>query len=538
MLKRLLSLFLIFLIIVLPFSITSHASSVEPIGWILELLQMAYSIESKRADVAEMSPDEFYEFMVNDNSFDTLLWKALVDTMAGPFSFTIDNAVDDMKEAKYNAGKVHKDELAKIYEQATKINTANLRFYSFEDLGLSSYSEIKSTITYIGYNCIPHMGKEYDENLLDGTYTRADDDSYIQYYNGSMAFPVIWVPSNCVLYQNGVALPTMAWIIPLGYNACIVVGEDKHTLQVFTTNSGESIYDLRIGFKYDSSINWYPWVHEDGKGFGMVNTGEKYSGWAVADLLSKMVGYCISTGNDNAGQLTPPTDVPYDDDGYVYVCVPEDHSDIIYLSPTTYNEYIDNGTIIENDYVSNVTDETINNITNNITNIYEGSSYDDTNLLNKLEGWFSELYKKIDKLADSLEPSNVINNVYNTYINPPPVYETFSDCFYDNVPAAAEAKHLFNDLCSVTETDLDIDTDVPSDGTVTDETLELSYKIAFYNPFSETKKTDEYEIINFDWYAPYREDIRNLLKISAYVMGFCAILSAIKSVFGIHGGGE
>lgn len=526
--------------LVIPFSLTVSASSAEPIGWILEALQAIDYINNLNEDVRNMTGDEYYDFITEQDSFDSAAWLALISTLGQPAAFEIMENADNMHAAKYNAVKVQEDSIRNIYNQATKINTANLRYFSFDDLGLSTYQDISCSITYTGYSCLPDVGTAWNKNNLDGKFTlnTGSFGSAVRLYNGSsMAFPVIYVPANTSFYQNGVLLPNInaTWWVPLGSDTLIQILGSSF-IQPYTI-SGDTLNDLTFGF-YNSGRKENLSIYKNGVEVGQINT-DSYPGWEVADLLSKMVGYCITTdGDSNAGVIAPPADIPYDDDGYVYICIPEDKSDVVYLSPTTYNEYINNGTIIEGDYVSNVTDETVNNITNNITNIYEGSSYDDTNLLNKLEGWFSELYKKIDKLADSLEPSNVINNVYNTYINPPPVYETFSDCFYDNVPAAAEAKQLFNDLCSVTETDLDIDTDVPSDGTVTDETLDLSYKIAFYNPFSETKKTDEYEIINFDWYAPYREDIRNLLKISAYVMGFCAILSAIKSVFGVHGGGD
>ena len=48
------------------------------------------------------------------------------------------------------------------------------------------------------------------------------------------------------------------------------------------------------------------------------------------------------------------------------------------------------------------------------------------------------------------------------------------------------------------------------------------------------------DVIDLSWYYPYRERIRNLLKIPCYIMGLGAIWIAIKSIFGIHtaGGSE
>lgn len=509
MIKRVLALTLVVLMLVIPFILTVSASSADPIGWILEALQAIDYINNLNEDVRNMSGDEYYDFITEQDSFDSAAWLALVSTLGQPVAFEITENFDNMHAAKYNAVKVQEDSIRNIYNQATKINTANLRYFSFDDLGLSTYQDISCSITYTGYNCLPDLGTAWNKNNLDGNFTlnTGNFGSAVRLYNGSsMAFPVIYVPANTSFYQNGVLLPNTnsTWWVPLGSDTLIQI-LDGSFIQPYTI-SGDSLNDLTFGF-YNSVRKENLSIYKNGVEVGQINT-DSYSGWEVADLLSKMVGYCITTdGDSNAGVIAPPADIPYDDDGYVYVCIPEDKSDVVYLSPTTYNEYINNGSIVEGDYVSNVTDETVNNITNNITNIYEGSNYDDTNLLNKLEGWFTSVLTKLDEIKNSIGDT-VINNIYNTYIDVDPVYVNFSDCFYDNVPAAAEAKQLFNDLCALTDTDLD--TDVPTEGgTVTGDTLDLSFNVTFYNPFTDSN-TDKYQIINFDWYAPYRLDIRNL----------------------------
>lgn len=506
--------------LVIPFSLTVSASSAEPIGFILEALQGIFYVNTLNESVRDMTPDEFYNFMVESDSFDANAWRALVANLSGPVCLTVCEELENMKSAKYNAVKVSEDQLQSIYDQATKIKTQNIRTFSFDDIGLTTATDFQSTLIYSGYNCIPCLGSSSTpfktlSNNLDGKFTVGTgvSDTSVLYYNGStMAFPVFYVSADALLFQNGVALPSSNWYVPIGSDKLIAIPASSF-LQAYTT-VGETETDLTFGFYITSRQESCP-IYKNGEIVGYVNTDE-YPGWEVADLLSKMVGYCF-----NPEPISIPTDIPYDDDGNVYVCIPEDKSDVVYLSPTTYNEYINNGTIIEGDYVSNVTDETVNNI------------YDDTNLLNKLEGWFDDLS---DKLSDIKTKLNLIllsitfDNIIDT-VGDFLGYDDFDKDKFDlewktlvqsKLPILYKIEDLLTEL-GKTSSPLVIEGENPMNwllGSVPDEERQSNF------------------VINVAWFTdleykdlPLRGYIRQGLSILVYIAFFASMVRSTDSIF-------
>lgn len=531
MIKRVLALTLVVLTLVIPFILTVSASSADPIGWILEALQAIDYINNLNEDVRNMSGDEYYDFITEQDSFDSAAWLALISTLGQPVAFEITENFDNMHAAKYNAVKVQEDSIRNIYNQATKINTANLRYFSFDDLGLSSHNSFDNSITYTGYNCLPNIGNTFNgitAKNFDGQFTKVGSTNTIEFYNGSsMAFPVFYVPDNVTMYQSGIALPDCSWYIPLGSKQLLRVSSDYSNISPYTY-SGDTLTDLTLGF-YTTFRNELCLIYQDGVNVGTTNTDE-YPGWEVADLLSKMVGYCITTdGDSNAGVIAPPADIPYDDDGYVYVCIPEDKSDVVYLSPTTYNEYINNGSIVEGDYVSNVTDETVNNITNNITNIYEGSSYDDTNLLNKLGDWFGDIKSKLNTIIgllvlDDLDIPDKIGDILGVDddFSIDDIELDFKSLIQAKLPILAHAAELVRSLQD-TNNPIVIEAENPMNwllGTV-----------------SDADRLDNF-VVNVSWYDTVeykgrsgREYVRDGLSIIMYILAFVAIYRKTDSIF-------
>lgn len=551
---KILSILLCILLILIPFTLTASASeatdAVDTGIWIIDYIYDCYTSSNRLSD---MDTEDFREYVfsgeyLKDNS-------SIIRSLPSVATVELKSSLKGMQDSYYASMKLNKEQLRQLQNfgnAAVSGYGKTVNYSSFNDLNLQTYGGVRTNgiITQGSGGPVFYMDSNFDWSRCKQFYYFQTLNNDISVFSGSSnAFPIIYVPKDASLYQNGNKLPSDYVYVPIGNNELLRVSYYWTGLQNFpymtcgfTSSDSLDSVEVRFAFGNLSSSGLFSSscmssadmsIYRDGLAVGYIGDGT-YTAAGIVDRLEKMVGTRINyDGKPTIEPFELPSDIPYDDNDEVVVCVPMgdgNSGEVVYLSPTEYNNYINNGDIIQNDNrVSDFHDEqtiqNISNVVNNITNNY-GGSYDDTNLLNKLENWFGDVNKNLKKIVDRLD--TLIDTVDS--LSNEPLYTDFSECFYDNVPAAADFKKLFKDLDDATKS---ID---PNNGEASENSEKISYSIPFYNPFS--RESINVEVINFDWYEPYRENIRNLFGVLAYVLGAFGIWSSIKSVFGIHAGGD
>lgn len=560
---KILSVAIAVLLIVVPFSLTASASGVEDA--ILFGLEIIHDwVNDKCDDVSDMSGDDFANWYLSD-SLDTTLFK-LAGLMT-PFAINCPAdiyATNALKSGQYQVATVNKDMLNNLKDSANAFLSdyaKNIRYSTLADFNLQYYGDVVTNgmiilgsggpIFYLGSSYLSSVAKQ---KINQWYYRQSNSNSDLVLFNGnSLGFPVIYCPSNAALYQNNVLLPKNSYYVPISSSEIICVEGNYSYLSSFFT-SGDTLDSVTFEFVFGNlSSDGSPAValrkpgckiYKDGVVVG--NVGDStYTGATVCDLLEKYVGMHINVdGSPSYTPVTLPDDIPYDDSGNVVVCVPAGNGgDIVYLSPTEYNSYVDNGDIVVND--NSITDYYSDDTVNNVTNIYNnyttnnyGSSYDDTNLINKLSGWFGDVnnnLKKIIKLLGDDEPVE-------------PCYDNFSDCFLTAFPIIGQVKSISQTFYSACTTQT-----APSSTSMT-FTLFSSGSSGESSSDGSTGKLPEgsgnvfdnmsYDIsianlhdleftIDFDWYEPYRLTIRNFLSYIALAVYLAGLWKSLKSLLGV-----
>ena len=420
--------------------------------------------------------------------------------------------LDDAVDARYIAATVDSQIVNEIYNQSNSFAGNDYRFYSLSELHLTTGDTvIYDKITVTGSIPVTNAGSEWIQSISSkkfgdaGYYsvTRVDDASILCYPGGVLP-PLIYVPPYGKLYQDGVLLPPNYIYVVLGDNELLQSNPGYYNYAAYYTGGDDSANDIIFGISRgvidNDTHNYVPSVrgercniYSSGLVVGQINDAG-YLGWSMVDLFVKMCGFVISDGY-TPPSITPPTDIPYDDDDNVVVMVPIDEpGEPVYMSPTEYNNYINNGDIYNTDDHSNnvVSNDTINNIINNY------NTYDDSKILNKLDiiiDYLDKIYRRLDSI-----------------VNPPPSYDNFVD-ITAQVPLIGEVRQLIIDLQAVFR--------LPSDV-----------------PHIDFELFGVSESIRFDWYLPYQGRIKNLLKGFAYLCGVVSCWLALKSSFGVTRGGE
>ncbi len=434
--------------------------------------------------------------------------------------------LNDAVDARYIAATVDSQIVNEIYNQSNSFAGNDYRFYSLSELHLTTGDTvIYDKITVTGSIPVTNAGSEWIQSISSkkfgdaGYYsvTRVDDAS-ILCYPGGLLPPLIYVPPYGKLYQDGVLLPSNYIYVVLGDNELLQSDPGYYNYAAYYTGgddvTNDIIFGLSRGVIDNDTHNYVPSVrgercniYSSGLVVGQINDAG-YLGWSMVDLFVKMCGFVISDGY-TPPSITPPTDIPYDDDDNVVVMVPIDEpGEPVYMSPTEYNNYINNGDIYNTDDHSNnvVSNDTINNI----TNIY--NTYDDSKILNKLD----IIIDKLDKIYNTIKSWKLpkLSKVE-------PEYDNFSDCIIDNVPIAKD----INDLVEAMHT------------SEAKSGFEQENKSIAGSSSHQEKSIYDGLGVDVSWYEPYRNDIRDLLKLFCYALGIGGIWSAVRSVFGIHSSG-
>lgn len=518
-------------------------------------------------DVSNMSGDEFYAwYNSEDPTYQASLYRWLNRYVSAEpkygggrlpvFGVTIPTESEvSMDKAHYNAAFIDKSFLDYIDGEVTTTYKNGIRYTSLDDIHITtndivSTSNIDVVVRSISEpEVVTNMGSKWSNTTpydvyYDFSRAKAATDRVSIYVGGDLP-PFIYIPPDCTVYQNGVALASNNFYIVLGDNELYYSGityfpngligfhyyntTDSTDTLIFETshlkidnNSNNLTYGMAISERRSGS----GYIYSDGAQLAQINRSP-YEGWVMVDKICNLCGYYLDINGSISDTTALPDYVPYDPYNVVVVLVPDDGGDVYYMNPTDYTNYVNNGQIIEGDYVNRYNTTTNNDIVSNyndyVTNINNGSgsgtgsSYDDSNVISRLDNiiaWLRRIYNKID-LAGKTQ---VINEVFSS----DPCYVEFSDCFTDHISLFSDVENLMSDLDVQTE----------SDGVA--EIMEFGGVSTTQNSTDSIKSAYSGLSVNVSWYAPYRVRVRNLLKIPCWILGIIAIWSALKSVFGIH----
>lgn len=553
------SVILCFVLVFIPFSITASAvSSIDDVLFFVDYLYNSFI--SSNSSVTDFDREDFRNYVYGSDWISDNILAILFNPVGMAVAA---NKIDKLKDSDYQCSKLNKDQLRQLQNAGNAAvsgygKTAN--YTSFADLNLQTYGGVETNGIIVQGSGGPvfYTGSDFDDKKIKQFYyfQNPDTQDICVYPGSSNSFPVIYVPKSNSLYHNGEKLPSDYIYAPLGNGELLRISYYWTGLSNFpymgcsfkNSDSLDSV-SLRFSFGNMSSsglFNAYCWsatnmcIYKDGINAGYIGDGH-YTAAGVVDRLEKMVGTRINyDGKPTIEPFELPSDIPYDDNDEVVVCVPMGDGNsgkVVYLSPTEYNNYINNGDLIQNDNrVSDYHDEqTINNISNvvnNITNNYSGS-YDDTNLLNKLEKWFSDISNKLDEIKEKV--SSKLSQTDPYYFpdefkdivsgDDPSFSADFDELINAKIPLVNEVKSILRRL---QEQDRPLVIDGPNPAVALLEPLGVDV--------SEMKKTFS---VDFSWYDKYiagdldiipRIFIRNGLKYVAYAIGLAHLYYKTRSL--------
>lgn len=535
---KILSVFIAVLLIVLPFISTASANTVDDALWFL--LEWTVNNASYVFD-DDKSAQDIVDYASTPSGAAFIALATAMGSGVGNLNNPVvgldgnvykRNPVRVMTDVAGNIGaaKAGEYQVARVSQDFVNRATAALngmcgiseiRNLSLSDLGLTTYGNVQSGWGYYesvnvngsNYPCLQYNNStSYLKFIQDGVRENTLDKTTVYVFNGDGNYPpVIHAPSGNLIYQDGIALPGGTYIV-LNGSELYSVGSGSHIILKYW--SGSTVDDIKV------MVNTYDHDHWS----GLYRNGQLYypaggyddviTGYDLLDKLVKSVGIILDVGDYTVPDtFTAPDITPFaDDNGYVICLCPCDNpGQVVYMSDDTYNNYVNDGTIVNDNSITNniVDDETIENFSTIINNYNTNvtSSYDDSNLISKLSGWFGDVNNNLRNIVDRLD--TLIDTVDN--FSKEPVYANFSDCLFKNVPAMNQIQTSFKEL----QTD-DFD------------------PLNFTFNFSAFGINDYTFFIDFSWYEPYRVRVREILKIGAYIIGIGAWWRAFCSVFGIH----
>lgn len=419
--KRFFCVILCVVIVVCPLCITASAD--PAIDFVIFLTELAFDwYNDTSSEVEKMSGNEFTNWLTSSDDPDSWIWWAINvwmanNTLNNPISTPWGNygggvnypvSFDDVSEAVdgvYNTAELSREMLENSIN-ALK-SDYGMRYFDISDLGLTTSNSIDtSRITLVGdssYGIVATVDdsrhNSWMANMGDNYFHYSLVDRYhfdsILLFNGAVnAPPLLFVPGGFELYQNGVLLPDNSFYIPISSTELLRCGTPADNFSFFYCpeefNTG---HPDEFGIIRDGTWESDSWIYNNGSVVGHTNISP-YDCFSMVDIINKMCGYIVSVDDtlspDNVFKL--PDDIPYDDDDNVIVAVPQGGGDVVYLNPSTFNNYIDNGNItnLEN-YDYSVNGDTINEYITNNQNSDSDSSFDDSKIVSLLESIKSKI---------------------------------------------------------------------------------------------------------------------------------------------------
>lgn len=527
--------------------IKSYAD-ITPIEFVIDFMVNAIEDFGEKATnkIEGMTGDEFYEWWSDRTDFDSNGVKALIyaaSTHLTPYGAQINGAQLEnfglMNGAKLNVAKVKQEWLDDI--AALVSNGGVVDNIEANDYGLTSGSLVQ-TLNLPVYGT-PMREYEGESNYYSyGCYVTplglSNDTVYVCHCAGMP--PLLKVGSSASCYHYGVQLPSGFYML--------VDDETLIPAPFSNLNDYPGLITRGCCLTYRTTPNtifengtWYAISENAAK---MANSEYYYFNRAGSAVSNKIVrGVLTSNGNSTdslsdyhnaslrigaimemngkAPDITPPANIPYDNNGDVYMIYNTDTGDTVYMSTNDYDTYVNNGTIVEGDYNQTLNDTTINNITNllNPDNDTDTDSSSGGNVnLSLIEGLLRDIKSLLVQIKEKINIDDKIPILDGTF-GSEPVYEEFSDCITDNVPLIADVVDVVESLSTDIEDNgiTEIGTHTAPDGAVGVQSI--------YDGFT----------INLTWYAPYRTRIRDVFRIIFYGFGLICCFAYVKSCFGVGG---
>lgn len=530
LLKRVLCIMLCIIILCCGFCLTAYADTADIIEFITSFLVDSVSAYK---DVAA-DPDALLDYYNTPEGVVSLygLCNVLTDGVH-PYNDLayryVSSKLDDATERRYMVAELDKSQVEKMYNALNDYwfeDSAEIRSIGLGDTNLT-YSNLTTIHGAFGYTGITGGSGVAVEVNSSGEYMYFnsgdivhDTPNTIWVYNGSPYYPpIIFFAEDGLVSQAGTPLDRGYYYVLSGTELLSVGGWNclEGNMSVYCQVRDSHVVEFGTW-----RSRWQPsYVWSNGQ--CLTYGDDDDDDLSYKDVYNKFVssiGLHLATDDKlDSCLITPPADIPYDDDDKTVMMLPIDEpGEPVYMSPTVYNNYVTNGDIYNTDDHSNnvVSGDTVTNITNNYNNYItnnNGSSdggYDDTNLLGKLD----VIINKLDQIYNAVKNIDLIDyDRIDQIVNPPPSYDNFGD-ITAQVPLIGEVRQLITDFQAVLIT--------PA-ATVPKIDFEL---------FGVT------ESIKFDWYKPYQGKIKSLLKAFAYLCGVISCWLSLKSAFGVTRGGE
>ena len=549
--KNFFCIFLIISILLLPFcSLPASALGVEDaleyfLGWFIDTsCDISDGTNGVGTDLINWynSPEgQIYLTYLQTNPF----FKQYGDYLRG--------YVQDANNAWYSVAQMKKDQVDTLFDTLNSYwtsDSAPIRSVTLSSIGVNTFDY---SVHYCGYlrgtNGILSTDPRDDKNAtFYSEYDSTTPTGTIFVYSGSTRFPpVITTGAGTSIGISGFESGAVGQFVILNSSG------DSFYLDKTWLSSGLQFYYIDgEPDHFDALRNSWIWPQLWTSG-NKLNEYTDFDAPYALDLFTKSIGLHIC--QDTSSPVPQPDNIPYDSDNNVIVLVPlSEPSEPVYLAPNVFNNYL-----ADNTYLTyNEGDTVVNNVTNNtmmqeFTNVYnnnttniggDGGSYNDTNLINRLSNWFNSVLSKLDEIINKMPPSSNNSSSSDTsvdseddtdsdtgyglpkwlsWLEPEPIYINFGDCIINNIPIITTIQTMAEDM-------------KPTSSTSGFNDIQFDQS----EQQSELQGYFQGAVIDLSWYYPYRERIRNLLKIPCYIMGLGAIWIAIKSIFGIHtaGGSE
>lgn len=525
-------------------------ADVTPIEFVIDFMVNAIENFGEKATnkIEGMTGDEFYDWWSDRTDFDSNGVKALMYAAAThltPYGAQINGAqlenIGLMNGAKLNVAKVKQDWLDDI---AALVSTGGIvDNIDANEYGLTTSSPVQSiTLPVYGTPMRTYEGTSNFQSY--GCYVSpkglSSDTVYVCHCSGMP--PMLKVGNSATLYHYGIQLPSGLYMVIDGETLLPAPYETYSDLEGWISSACCLTYRITPNTIYENGT-WYRI-----SGFAQKNSNnELYSFRRAGSAVSEIIVRGVSTSYDNptdilsdyhnaalrvgaimeldgqAPYITPPSNIPYDNNGDVYMIYNTYTGDTVYMSTDDYDTYVNNGTIVEGDYNQTLNDTTINNITNLLNpdtdTDTDNSSGGNVNL-SLIEGLLRDIKSLLIQIKEKINIDDKITILDGTF-GSEPVYEEFSDCITDNVPLVADVVDVVEALSTDSE-----DNGITEIGTHTAPSGAVGVQ-SVYDGFT----------INLSWYAPYRNRIRDVFRIIFYGFGLICCFSYVKSCFGVASGG-
>ena len=445
--------FILILCIVLSLFIV-HASADDllfevGLGYLTWFANSTYSITNGSMDYNELM--DYYSSTEGQLYLDCLDYYTL-GSYVPITGNSLSTIVQDANNKKYIAQNFSKEYVDKCFDSLNsyfRVGNSSIRNVDFNDIGVNygnndivvmGYEQgIRSCVSDNLYDMLDDTKNRHLDGYMPTDWADHRNDNIIYVYPGSYDFPPMIFAFCGNISISGLSQVGNSIFIPAG------VSGDSFRLTPHTDYLPTSSYKGSISFGYVQNDLNYPFKFRTGTRqyynnniyyvSNGINTPVNNDSVNYLQLFTNTIGTHICI--DKNTPVPQPLNIPYENNQVVVLSPAEEPGEPVYISPTTYNNYINNGTyttINEGDTVNYyIDDSTVNNFITVYNNYASGSggsdfpdggSYDDTNLLNRLERWFSIVIAKLNE---------IINKLPLSQNNPPSDSESDSDINTDTV---------------------------------------------------------------------------------------------------------